>query len=178
MNFKPVATILFGLALGFPVSAQKKIIPPGDVSRTVHGQVFFRNTDGSVRPAPFVEVHVWTNANWWESEREKAIKEEQNRDNLLAKTGSIVSFSCIEARAIEWVNVGIKRKEFLRAFQTDEKGGFSGNLGGDLSDGDRLVFVAAVNSDSSPLFVWEDFLTLDKGKRSKIALVEPKHCGE
>ncbi len=168
---RTIAAILLGLALCTPVLAQKRSIPRGDISRTVRGQVSFRNADGSVRPAPFIEVHVWRGGEWWESERQAEVEQQQK---ITANTGS--SISCVKAHAIEVVNVGIMRKEFLRAFQTDEKGRFSGTLSGNLSDGDALVFVAALNSDSAPLFVWEDFLVIHHGEASRIVLTDPNNC--
>lgn len=173
---RTIAAILLGLALCTPVPAQKRSIPRGDISRTVHGQVFFRNDDGSVRAAPFIEVHVWRGGEWWDLEEKEAVQREEKTAALLASTGSFTSVSCRKARAIEWINVGTKRKEFLRAFQTDEKGSFSGTLPGNLSDGDALGFVAALNSDSAPLFVWEDFLIIYKGEVSKIVLTDPNNC--
>lgn len=175
MGAKRAVVILLCCSV-LPALAQKRSIPPRDTSRTVHGKVLFRNADGSVRPAPFIEVHVWSNSGWWESENKKAAEDERNRDNDAAKAGLSVSIGCAQARAREQVNVGIMRKGFLRAFQTDENGNFSGNLPGDLSNGETLVFVAALNTDSSPLFVWEDILILRKGEASKIILVDPNHC--
>lgn len=173
---RTIAAILLGLALCTPVLAQKRSIPRGDISRTVHGQVFFRNADGSVRPAPFMEVHVWRGGEWWDLERKEALQQQQKIAAGVASTSSLKSLSCVTAIAIETVNVGIMRKEFLRAFQTDEKGSLSGTLPGNLSDGDALVFVAALNSDSAPFFVWEGFLIIYKGEASKIVLTDPNNC--
>jgi len=139
-------TVILLVVLAFSCGAAAQKPKPEDVSQTIEGTVTIRNNDGSIRPAPFVQVYIY------ESIGDKPI-DPVNAWNFLESTAKPqfekfpASLTCKELLSAVWVftnNVAAHNRAdksgnwdemkeqglvLYSSFYTDKDGNFENDIG-------------------------------------------------
>jgi len=196
-----VLLVVLAFSCGAAAQKPKPTPEPEDVSQKIQGTVTIRNSDGSARPAPFVQVYIYESLGdtpadpigAWHALKSKTPREYLGTPppSLLCKEVSSARWASItndaaQHRALrmgDWDELKQQGLDLYGSFYTDKDGNFEYDMGipgtvkvPAMNRYGEFLLIAFLNT-STTIHYWEEHVTIRKGEKTQpVVLVDPIVC--